>query len=97
MGAGDAGEFLIREIKNNKELGFIPIGFIDDNQEKIGNVIHGTPVLGTRHDIPKLVKNHNIKTLIIAILSADRDKFKDITEICKNMNIDCKFVRPFIE
>lgn len=97
MGAGDAGELLIREIKNNKKLGYVLIGFVDDNHEKLHKVIHGIPVLGNRHDIPDLVKKHNIKKLFIAILSVDKDKFKDIFDTCKNMNVDCKFIRTIIE
>ena len=97
MGAGDAGELLIREIKNNKKLRYLPIGFVDDNREKLGKVIHGMPVLGNRDDIPELVKKYNIRKLFIAILSVDKDKFKDVSKVCKNMNVDCKFIRTLIE
>jgi len=97
MGAGDAGELLIREIKNNKKLRYLPIGFVDDNREKLGKVIHGMPVLGNRDDIPELVEKYNIRKLFIAILSVDKDKFKDVSKVCKNMNVDCKFIRTLIE
>ena len=97
MGAGDAGELLIREIKNNEKLGYVPIGFVDDNHEKLGKIIHGTPVLGDRHDIPELIKKHNIKKLFIAILSVDEEKFRDVIDICINLNVDYKFVRSLID
>ncbi len=97
MGAGDAGELLIREIKNNKRLGYIPVGFVDDKNEKIGKVIHGIPVLGNRHDIPELIKKHNVKKIIIAVLSVEKNEFKDIIESCNKANIECKFIRTLIE
>lgn len=97
MGAGDAGELLLREIKNNKKLGYIPIGFVDDNHEKLGKGIHGVSVLGNRDDIPELIKKHNIRKLYIAILSVDKDKFKDIFKFCKDLNVDCEFIRTLIE
>lgn len=97
MGAGDAGELLIREIKNNKKLGYIPVGFVDDDPEKMGKVIHGISVLGNRHDIPELIKKHQIKKLIIAILSMDKSKFQDIFDSCNNQDVDCKFIEPLIE
>ena len=97
MGAGDAGELLLREIKNNKRLGYVPIGFIDDNHEKLGKVIHGVSVLGNRDDIPELIKKHNVRKLFIAILSVDKDEFKDIFKFCKDMNVDCEFIRSLIE
>lgn len=43
-GAGDAGELLLREIFNNGDLGYAPIGFIDDDPKKVGKVIHGLRV-----------------------------------------------------
>lgn len=96
MGAGDGGELLIREIRNNKKLSYVPIGYVDDNREKLGKVIHGTPVLGNRDDISELVKKYNIKKIFIAILSVDKDRFKDIFDICKNMNINCELIRTLI-
>jgi UDP-GlcNAc:undecaprenyl-phosphate GlcNAc-1-phosphate transferase len=97
MGAGDAGELLIREIKNNKRLGYVPVGFVDDDDEKSGKVIHSIPVLGNRHDIPELIKKHDIKKIFIAILSVDKNRFEDIIESCNKMNIECKFIRTIIE
>ncbi len=97
MGAGDAGELLIREIKNNKELGYVPVGFVDDKNEKIGKIIHDIPVLGNRHDIPELIEKHNIKKIIVAILSVKRNEFNEIIEFCNKANIECKFMRTVIE
>ncbi|GAH66949.1 unnamed protein product, partial [marine sediment metagenome] len=96
MGAGDGGELLIREIRNNKKLIYVPIGYVDDNREKLGKVIHGTPVLGNRDDISELVKKYNIKKIFIAMPSVDKDRFKDIFDICKNMNINCELIRTLI-
>ncbi|MDP9192369.1 MAG: hypothetical protein M3P06_11780 [Acidobacteriota bacterium] len=43
-GAGDAGELLLREILNNSELGYVPVGFVDDDPKKVGKLIHGLHV-----------------------------------------------------
>ena len=43
-GAGDAGELLLREIINNTELGYVPVGFVDDDPKKAGKLIHGLHV-----------------------------------------------------
>lgn len=97
MGAGDAGEMLIREIKNNKKLGYLPVGFVDDDPEKSGKIIQGLKVLGNRNDISHLARNYNIKKIFIAIPSADQSQFKDIHESCRKMNIECQFIRTMIE
>jgi UDP-GlcNAc:undecaprenyl-phosphate GlcNAc-1-phosphate transferase len=46
VGAGDGGEMLVRELMNNRELGLVPVGFVDDDPGKHGRRIHGIPVLG---------------------------------------------------
>ncbi|HEU4888598.1 MAG TPA: hypothetical protein VFV49_11970 [Thermoanaerobaculia bacterium] len=43
-GAGDAGELLLREIFNNTDLGYVPVGFVDDDPKKAGKLIHGLRV-----------------------------------------------------
>lgn len=72
VGAGDVGEKILRSIMSFKFSPYLPVGFIDDNKEKQGIVIHGIKVLGTINDIPKAVKAQNITggTMIVALPSA---------------------------
>lgn len=83
VGAGDAGEIALREIRNNPSLGYVPIGFIDDDQKKVGRNIHGVPVLGTRQDLATLVKDHQIEEILVAIPSAKREILGKILRDCK--------------
>ena len=61
-GAGELGQALYREFNNSPNFGIIPVGFIDDNPEKIGfsispsgfNTSNGVSILGNRHDIKRL-------------------------------------------
>jgi FlaA1/EpsC-like NDP-sugar epimerase len=70
IGAGDAGERIVRDMRGNTESPYEPIGFVDDNHAKIGMRIHGVPVLGTRASLPALVELHNPGELLVAIPSA---------------------------
>jgi len=83
MGAGDAGEIALREIRNNSSLGYLPVGFIDDNQEKVGKRIHGVQILGSRQDLPDLVQKHQIEEILVAIPSVDWRTLKSIYKDCK--------------
>jgi len=78
IGAGDAGELLLREMHNNPRLGYSPVGFIDDDARKIGFHIHGVEVLGTVNDLLDVVATHPVDEIIIAIPSASRDQIQSI-------------------
>ncbi|MCI5144062.1 MAG: hypothetical protein D3923_00725, partial [Candidatus Electrothrix sp. AR3] len=51
IGTGSAAEKVLRELKENKELPYLPMGIVDDNTSTIGLKIHGTPVVGLLKDI----------------------------------------------
>lgn len=97
FGAGDTGEMVMREIKRNKSLSYNAVGFIDDDQAKIGNRIQGVPVLGSREKIKDIVKNYDIKELVIAISSLDMDIFLDIVNICKDCSISYRKIRGILD
>ena len=97
FGAGDMGEMVIREIKRNKALNYIPIGFIDDDPDKIGNKIHGVPVLGLRDKIKDLIKANGIKEVIIAISKIDMADFSDIIQVCKDYGISYRKVKGILD
>ncbi|MBU1932288.1 MAG: hypothetical protein KKC66_00065, partial [Candidatus Omnitrophica bacterium] len=89
-GAGNAGEFVLREIKNNKLLNYKPVGFLDDAEEKLGRRIHGVPVLGSRKDILKVVKRNDVQELILAIPRLPKDISDDIEGFCSSLDIPCR-------
>jgi len=70
-GAGDAGEMVVRDIKNHGALyHYKAVGFIDDNPNKTGQRIHGVPVLGSGDMMPKILKKHQVDEVLLAIPSA---------------------------
>jgi len=80
VGAGDAGEQILRSILNFKFGPYLPIGFIDDNPTKKGILIHGLKVLGKIDEIPLIVKEKRIECLIIALPSVSRETIKKAVE-----------------
>jgi len=95
-GAGDAGEFTLREIRNNKLLEYKPVGFLDDDEEKIGRRIHGVPVLGSKNDISRLVKHNKVDELIIAIPRLSKDIFEEVVSSCRDLDISCKKMQDIL-
>lgn len=82
IGAGDSGVQLLREIKNNKNLNYEAVCFIDDDFVKIGRVILGVPIYGPIENIKDIAEFNDIEKLIIAIPSASSEETKRIAEFC---------------
>jgi len=80
VGAGDAGEQILRSILSSPNSAYLPVGFVDDSQAKNGVLIHGLKVLGKINDIPKIVKEGNVESLIIALPSAGSRTIKQAVE-----------------
>jgi FlaA1/EpsC-like NDP-sugar epimerase len=68
IGAGDAGDMIVREMR--KSGAYEPVGFVDDDQSKLGRTIHGVKVLGTRADLRRVIAKANAGEALLAIPSA---------------------------
>ncbi|MDA2935683.1 polysaccharide biosynthesis protein [Patescibacteria group bacterium AH-259-L05] len=88
IGAGDAGEQLSRHILSSKNSPYAPVGFIDDNPMKQGVLIHGVKVLGTRKNIPDIIKKHNVEELIIAMPSASQKAIRETVESTRKAGVE---------
>lgn len=86
IGAGNAGEQIIREMMRNKYSKYIPLGLIDDDPAKQGIKIHGIKVLGKRENIPQIIKGNNIEEALIALPSAPSKDIRDIARIIRETN-----------
>jgi len=84
VGAGDAGSAIGRDMLVNKKSKYYPVGYIDDNLSKKGMSIHGIKVLGTRNDIPALLKANAVDEVLIAIPSFRSKDIRAVVEIIRN-------------
>ena len=90
VGAGDAGNQLIKEINNSYYIEKKVVGVIDDDCAKIGNYIHGTKVLGDRSCILEKVQELHVHEIIIAMPSASPRQIRGILEVCKETGCELK-------
>ncbi|MBI4101406.1 MAG: polysaccharide biosynthesis protein, partial [Candidatus Nealsonbacteria bacterium] len=81
VGAGLAGEQILRSIQASRESNYNPIGFVDDDGQKQGILIHGIKVLGRIGDIPRVVKEEDAEGLIIALSSAGSRVIRQAVEL----------------
>jgi len=87
IGAGNAGEALLREIHRMPVAQYDVIGFIEDDPLKQGINIHGIPVLGTVEQLPKICKDRNIEEIAIAIPSATHQQLRRVIQVCEGTKI----------
>ena len=97
VGAGEAGVLVMNELLKHKELGSIPVAFVDDDPSKIDRNINGIPVVGDRRSIEKVVKDYEIKDIIIAMPSINRKDQKEILEFCHKTPAKIKIVPGYYE
>ncbi len=87
IGAGMAGEMLVRDLLREPDSEFIPVGFVDDDIAKRRREIHGLRVHGTTEKIPRLVARLNIDVVLIAVPSANDKQMRHFVENCESCNV----------
>ena len=87
VGAGDAGELVVREMQKNAQLRLHPVCFLDDDPDKQKKQIHGVPVVGRVNDLPRMVVVRRIQEVIIAIPSAPGRVIRQVADVCRKRGI----------
>jgi FlaA1/EpsC-like NDP-sugar epimerase len=87
VGAGDAGELVVREMQKNAQLRLRPVCFLDDETDKQKKQIHGVPVVGRVSDLPRMVVIRRIQEVIIAIPSAHGRVIRQVADVCRTRGI----------
>jgi len=94
VGAGEAGEQLLRQLSHDKRQQLRVVGLIDDDPDTHGRSLHGVRVLGGVRDLRRLVAHHHVELLVIAIPSADRAQLRRIVDRCAETRIQYKILPP---
>ncbi|HYA27080.1 MAG TPA: undecaprenyl-phosphate galactose phosphotransferase WbaP [Thermodesulfovibrionales bacterium] len=84
LGAGNAGRLVMEGLQREKHMGYDVIGFLDDDETKRGQLIHGKRVFGRVRHFPKFIRELNIVTVIIAMPSLSPDRLSRLTASVQN-------------
>ena len=96
-GAGDAGELLLREMRNNEALGLLPIGFVDDDPTKVGKLIHGVKVIATSDKLRELLPELEVQEVVVSSGKLDQVRLSAVTELCRERDVICRRARFAVE
>jgi Undecaprenyl-phosphate galactose phosphotransferase WbaP len=92
IGAGKAGRLVMEGLQREKHMGYDVAGFLDDDEQKIGKIVHGKKVFGKVSEFPKFIKELGIKTTIIAIPSLSSEKLSALTAGIQNSTVNTMLI-----
>ena len=90
VGAGSAGDTLVREMKNAKDSNLVPVCLIDDDENKIGQHLEGVKIVGNTSTIVKYSKEYCIDEIIVAMPNVPKKRLSDIVKECKKTRCTVK-------
>jgi FlaA1/EpsC-like NDP-sugar epimerase len=97
VGAGDAGQLVVRELLHRPDVGCEVVGYIDDDPTKVRKRIGNLTVFGTTSQLERLVDDLFIDQVIIAIPSAPPAEIRRIVDICRNCEVDTRILPGLFE
>jgi FlaA1/EpsC-like NDP-sugar epimerase len=90
VGAGRAGEMLVRDMRHNAHYAYKPVAFIDRDLSKQGSTIHGIPVAGDDRALPAVIAKYQPQEIIVAIPSASPAQLRGIVKDCQPYGLPIK-------
>jgi FlaA1/EpsC-like NDP-sugar epimerase len=98
VGAGDGGRLLLREILRNPDLGYRPVGFVDDDERKQhARIDRGIEVLGSTHDLPRVLDDVDPDEVLIAIPSAPGTLRARVVSACRERGVPVRTMPTVFE
>jgi len=92
VGAGSAGELLLRDLSRSDEHNYHVLGFVDDQPSKWGTTIGGRPVLGSLDDLPRLARRWQVQQLLFAIPRLAPERLRRVIDACADLKLDYKIL-----
>jgi len=94
VGAGTAGRTVVRDLRTVRDVGLLPVGFLDDDGRKHG--VSGLPVLGTLDALSKVVDRLRIDVVVIAIPGIGRSKTRQLADAAAAAGAEVRVLPSFL-
>lgn len=90
IGAGESAQMLARDMLQQVQGEYLPVGMIDDNPDKLNREIHGIQVLGGFEDVPDVTEKQSVDLIVIAIPSLSTARMQRLVGICESAGVAFK-------
>ena len=97
VGAGELGQTVVEKISRHPEIGFSVVGFLTGHIEKVGTSINNTPVLGLYQNISKIISEHRIDQIFVALPFHAQDRLEQILCYLNEEMVDIKVVTDLLQ
>ncbi|WP_294562104.1 nucleoside-diphosphate sugar epimerase/dehydratase [uncultured Traorella sp.] len=94
IGAGDAGNILLKEINQNEKLNYKVVGFVDDYKKKY--MIEGLSILGTCLDLKEIKEKYHVEVALIAMRNVSKKQLRNIVEQCQAVHLPVQMMSESI-
>ena len=91
LGAGEAGEMVLRSLQQQRNKS-TPIGFLDDDPQKQRMLIHGVRILGVIDKLPEILRIFRVKEVIIAIPNFPVEKMRRVVDVCQKAGVKSRTI-----
>jgi FlaA1/EpsC-like NDP-sugar epimerase len=92
IGAGDEAATLARGFIRNPQIGYMPIGFVDEDESVWGKHIHGLTVYGGLKDLPAVIEKRDVSEVLVAIPHPSLRYLNQVVEMCENVHVSLKMI-----
>ncbi|RKH05028.1 polysaccharide biosynthesis protein [Corallococcus sp. CA053C] len=92
VGAGSAGDLLLRDLMRTQSGSWHVIGLVDDDPGKQGTFLNGKPVLGPIDALPELIKKHRVTLVLIAIPRLSPERTRHLLSLCRHQSVSFKII-----
>jgi len=92
IGSGDVAMAVMRIMIARKELGYLPIGYVDDDPERANTDLGRVRGLGGLKNLGKTILNHGVDTVIITLPWSEHDRILDLVEVCRRAKVEVRVV-----
>lgn len=97
VGAGEAGVMVCKEMIKNPQLRLRPIGFIDDDKNKLNQEVNGVKVIGLTSQVDSIIDRYYVDTVLFAIPSAPGRVVRLVSDVCRKKDVPFQTVPGIYE